>query len=114
MTTLDKKLEEILQKFQDDNDGLWDKFMEGTDPDPQKYDDSIDDALKEAVNHLTTLFSNLVEEIIGEDELDHSIINRWWKERWEDGKLYEHIIIENQLRAEQRQRKLKILGGGSE
>lgn len=39
------------------DDGLWDQFMEGDDPDPQKYDEFSDNAVTEATDQIIELFN---------------------------------------------------------
>ena len=41
-------LDETLDTFKEETEDLWEQFMEGDDPDPQKYDEFLDNAYKQA------------------------------------------------------------------
>lgn len=60
--SLESETRTILLKFLDDNDGLWDQFMEGDDPDPEKYDEMSDNATNDAQATLLKTVDRYVEE----------------------------------------------------
>lgn len=109
MTTLDKKLEEALEQY-----GLAITDNSGTAFDQEER-------IADAKQSLKALISDTVEEIIGEDESSEILTRRAVVdmsgmvvsaplERMEN-KISPEQRTRNSLRAEQRQRKLKILGG---
>ena len=46
--SIDDKQYKILDKFIHETEDLWEQFMEGIDPNPQKYDDFYDNARNKA------------------------------------------------------------------
>jgi hypothetical protein len=50
----------ILDKFKEETEDLWDQFMEGDSPAPQKYDDFLDNAYKTAQ---TAILAILAQEV---------------------------------------------------
>lgn len=109
MTTLDKNIEDIIQRLSLNQQLLGEQYSHKR-IDELQFDSRDSDYRDEATQALKTLFSNLVDSIIGEDEIPPSM-------KTPDGNsLVPDYIAEERtfLKREQRQRKLKILGGGSE
>lgn len=70
-------VDEILDNFKDNTEDLCEQFMEGDDPDPQKYDDFLNSAHTEAktliiqnmersIRHAITEFTALLNKMEGE------------------------------------------------
>lgn len=56
---MEEQIKEILDTFKTDTEDLWEQFMEGVDPDPQKYDDFLDHAYKASTQQLLLLVNEI-------------------------------------------------------
>ena len=58
----ERDIDGILDTYKEETEDLWEQFMEGDSPDPQKYDDFLDTATSKAKQALTSLIKELVAE----------------------------------------------------
>lgn len=54
-SSIESEVVKALDKFKEETEDLWEHFMEGDDPDPQKYDDFLDNAYKAATQSIMAL-----------------------------------------------------------
>lgn len=98
-----QSIEQILDKFTEETEDLWEQFMEGDNPvpDPDKYKDFYDRAKKEA----KTAIGQLMLDIVGEDEKP---------DMWIGANRYAYsnkVETRNNLRAELRHKIKQEFGG---
>lgn len=87
-----QSIRDVLEKFSEDTEDLWEQFMEGDDPDPEKYDQFLDNAYKSATQELLNIINGLIpEEHVCTDEC--KINSREWIIGHKAYKDAEHNII---------------------
>ena len=61
---MSKTIKNVLYQFKEDTEDLWEHFMEGDNPDPQKYDDFLDSAYETAITQISELIREARVEAI--------------------------------------------------